>query len=103
MNKTVIHLFNILIGILSIGYGLFFSWGVLAFGPEGNMLVIIGFPLAITIIWSTIYYLQMKYQTVKSFLFLLLIEVVLFILVFFINRPEMNHDMIDTLRHIISH
>lgn len=76
MNKKIIHIINVLIGVLSIGFSLFFTWGVLGFGPEGNMLIII-FPLAVIAIWAIIYYLQIKFQSIKTFVILLLVELIL--------------------------
>lgn len=85
MSKKIIHTINVLIGIFTIGFSLFFTWGVLAFGPEGNMLIV-AFPLVVIAIWSIIYYLQIKFQTIKSFVILLLVELILlFLVVLMIN------------------
>ncbi len=80
MNKYIIHTVNIVIGILTIGFSLFLTWGVLAFGPEGNTLII-ALPLVVMAIWLMIYKLQIKYQTAISFISLLLLEFLLLYLV----------------------
>lgn len=79
--KNIIHAINIMIGILTIVPSLFFVWGVLAFGPKGNMVVIIALPLAVILIWAAIYYLQIKFQTIKTFIALLLMEFILFFII----------------------
>lgn len=81
MNKTIIHIINILIGVVSVGLSLFFTWGVLAFGPEGNMLII-ALPLVVILIWIIVYILQMKLYSIKVFIVLLLIEFMLLLTIF---------------------
>lgn len=81
MNKTAIHVINILIGVITIGLSLFFTWGVLAFGPDGNMLILT-LPLVVILVWSAVYYLQVKFNSIKTFILLLVVELMLLFIVF---------------------
>ncbi|ADU28885.1 hypothetical protein [Evansella cellulosilytica] len=82
MNKAIIHIINFLVGLVAVGSSLFFAWGVLAFGPNGNLLYV-ALPLAVSVIWGAIYYLQLKFQSISSFLLLLMTELILFYLLSF--------------------
>lgn len=85
MSKTVIHVFNILFGIITIGFSLYFAWGVLAFGGLEYLRILV-FPLSVAIVWSFFYYLQVRFHSVRGFIALLLVEImVLAIVVSFID------------------
>ncbi|GAE32986.1 hypothetical protein [Halalkalibacter hemicellulosilyticus] len=80
MNKVANHVINILLGVITIGFSLFFTWGVMAFGPEGNMIML-ALPFVVSLIWSVVYYLQVKFNSVKNFILLLFVELTLFYII----------------------
>ncbi|GAA0504543.1 hypothetical protein GCM10008986_35120 [Salinibacillus aidingensis] len=79
MSTKTIHIINILLGIISIGFSLFFTWGILAFS-SGELEGVYVFPISVMVVWLITYLLQIKLKTVKSFVILLFIELILFYL-----------------------
>ena len=80
MAKKHIHILNIILGALFIGFTLFLAWAVLAFAPEENVGVVM-IPIAVIAVWVTVYLIQVKYNTFKCVMVTLPIELIIFFLI----------------------
>ncbi|WP_419893641.1 hypothetical protein [Oceanobacillus kimchii] len=78
MNKKIIHIVNITLGVIIFGrIGIFLAWLYLTF--ETTDVIPINLPIMIVlfILWLTFYILQLRYPTIKLFLFFFIIEILL--------------------------
>ncbi|MFS0752140.1 hypothetical protein [Oceanobacillus sp. 1P07AA] len=78
MNRKIIHVVNITLGVILFGgIVIFLAWLYLTF--ETTDVIPINLPIMIIlfILWLAFYILQLRYPTIKPFLFFFIIEILL--------------------------
>ncbi|GLO65686.1 hypothetical protein [Oceanobacillus kimchii] len=78
MNKKIIHIVNITLGVIIFGgIGIFLAWLYLTFETTDVIPINLPTMIVLFILWLTFYILQLRYPSIKLFLFFFIIEILL--------------------------
>lgn len=89
MANKYIHMINIIIGVLAVGFSVFLAWAVAAFASEENAAVIL-IPILVTAVWGIGYLVQLKDHTLKNVLIMVPVEAIIFYLIITKTSSLMN-------------
>lgn len=83
LNKKIIHIVNITLGVIIFGgIGIFLAWLYLTFDTTDVIPINLPIIIILFILWLTFYILQLRYPTIKPFLFFFIIEFLLLIFIY---------------------